>query len=209
MEVTIFDKQVVPMSAPQVKIHDVLRAFNKNSIRFIQVGASDGKRNDYIHDKVSNENWSGILIEPVLKSFRQLSANYRKFKNRVIFMNVAVSDRSGEFSFYVAKNTAVSSFNREHPPLKFSKTIMSMTMTLNEIILQNSFSDFDLLQVDAEGHDFHVLRGLNLKRYQPRIIHYEHRHLGEMREECEQYLLSNGYSLYFNRNNTIGVKESV
>lgn len=203
--VNIFGKDIVPVSDPQVKIQDVLEAYDKkNDVQFIQVGASDGLKNDYIHDKVVNHGWSGILIEPVPKSFKQLSNNYRGLD--VFLENVAISDKSGEFPFFVGKVPSVSSFNKKHDPLKVAKKIMVPTLTLNQVITKRLFFQFDLLQIDAESYDFRVIKSIDLSKYAPRIIHYEHRHLGDEKIACEKHLQQHGYTLYFNRNNTIATK---
>ena len=46
------------------------------------------------------------------------------------------------------------------------------TRTLNSIIAESKFNgrEIDLLSIDAEGHDFNVLRSIDLAQYKPKII---------------------------------------
>ena len=46
------------------------------------------------------------------------------------------------------------------------------TKTLNEIIEKTKYKEreVDLLNIDTEGHDFKVLKSINLKKYKPKII---------------------------------------
>ncbi len=53
----------------------------------------------------------------------------------------------------------------------FVKTASVRTKTLTDILDDNSCSgDFDFLNVDCEGHDLAVLRGLDFERYCPKVI---------------------------------------
>jgi len=44
------------------------------------------------------------------------------------------------------------------------------------------FRRLDVLQVDVEGFDDHVIRQSDIPRWRPRVIHYERTHLGATRE---------------------------
>ena len=46
--------------------------------------------------------------------------------------------------------------------------------TLNNILKNYKvIKDFDFLNIDVEGHEFEVLRGLNLNKYRPKLISVE------------------------------------
>jgi len=46
------------------------------------------------------------------------------------------------------------------------------TTTLDDVLEHSRYSnqEIDLLSIDAEGHDYHVLRSIDLERYKPKII---------------------------------------
>ena len=75
------------------------------------------------------------------------------------------------------------------------------TRTLTEIIDASPFAGetVDLLTIDAEGHDFAVIRSLDMNRYKPKILLTES-HLKDIHAILEQpmhrYLEEAGYQLY-------------
>jgi dTDP-4-dehydrorhamnose 3,5-epimerase-like enzyme len=57
-------------------------------------------------------------------------------------------------------------------------------------------ASLDLLTIDVEGHDFQVLKGLDLSKYRPKVIVVEIHGLNTLQDnEIYKYLISNGYSL--------------
>jgi hypothetical protein len=71
-------------------------------------------------------------------------------------------------------------------------------MTLNQLIEKHSFYEPDVLQIDVEGHDLQVLKTIDLSKYRPKIIQFEHGHLLR-REivEAADFLTTNNYLLYY------------
>src|SRR5215472_2870924 len=54
----------------------------------------------------------------------------------------------------------------------------------------------DLIVIDTEGYDFEILRQLDLIRFRPDLIVYEHKHLNELeRTIAADLLIANGYSV--------------
>jgi FkbM family methyltransferase len=51
------------------------------------------------------------------------------------------------------------------------------SMTWDELVEHYSVSRLDLLHIDAEGHDYEILRQIDLNKYQPAVILIEHKHL--------------------------------
>ena len=46
--------------------------------------------------------------------------------------------------------------------------------TLNKVLKQLKVEDeFELLNIDVEGHEYEVLKGLNFKKFKPKIITVE------------------------------------
>ncbi|HVW50277.1 MAG TPA: FkbM family methyltransferase [Trinickia sp.] len=74
------------------------------------------------------------------------------------------------------------------------------TTTLDDVLEHSRYSnqEIDLLSIDAEGHDYHVLRSINLERYKPKIIIVESVSFSirdVMNSEIYQYLEKYGYRL--------------
>lgn len=70
------------------------------------------------------------------------------------------------------------------------------TVTLTEILDNSPFHDrkIDYLNVDCEGHDFEVLKGLDYQRYAPYIITVE-AHTADEQKVLKKFLAEMGYEL--------------
>jgi hypothetical protein len=81
------------------------------------------------------------------------------------------------------------------------------TLTIDSLCAAHGIRAFDLVQIDTEGYDYEVVRQIDLDKYQPAIVLYEHYHLrpGE-REACELHLESHGYRSISNFFDTLAVR---
>jgi len=196
---------------PQVKIIDIIPLYpEKNRMTFIEVGANDGVDNDPIKGWVKQYGWTGVLIEPVSSAFEDLKNNYVGISG-VFFENIAISNSDEKFAtMYKPKSSKIASLDKNHTPMRGKyKEIEVRLKKLNNIVDEYNISNLDLLNIDAEGYDFEVIRSLDFGMIRPKIIHYEHRHLGNIKSDCEKYLVDNGYFLYWNRNNTIAIDKEL
>lgn len=56
----------------------------------------------------------------------------------------------------------------------------------------------DVLQIDTEGFDDYIIMSCDLNSLQPKLIHYEAKHLSNLRQEALfNFLMENGYSVVF------------
>jgi hypothetical protein len=83
----------------------------------------------------------------------------------------------------------------EDPAIAIQATQLP-TKTLAEVLREHDMGpEVDVLQVDAEGADDHVIYACALERSQPRVMLYEQMNLGaERRAALAQFLLSRGYA---------------
>jgi FkbM family methyltransferase len=188
----------------------------KEDFFFIQVGAHDGVSFDPINKFINKHNWSGILIEPLPHYFKLLKKTYKNSDN-LIFEQVAASSSSADSMdfYYLEKNInsekeledwvfGCASFDKEvayqknsvNPEQKFAKQCSVATTTVSNLVLKHNVSQIDLLQIDAEGHDFEVIKGVDYSKVCPKIIHYECNKLGAYRSACLDFLSNNGYRSY-------------
>lgn len=76
---------------------------------------------------------------------------------------------------------------------------------LQALLDKHSIACFDLLQVDTEGFDYEVMKMIDLAKYRPALIIYEHVHLSAAdRSACWARLNSLGYRQFTYRGNTVG-----
>ena len=179
---------------------------------FVQVGSNDGLKLDPLRPHILARRWSGIMIEPLPYVFEQLEAAYRDHP-RIILENVAVSDHDGTAElFYIPESIDPSLPNwydalgtfRKDVLLKHSEFIPDIAsrissvdvpcLTFESICARNSVRAIDLVQIDTEGYDYEVIKLIDLERYAPKLLMYEHLHLSSAdREECLNLLRAHGY----------------
>jgi methyltransferase, FkbM family len=181
-------------------------------LRFVQVGANDGVFDDPLRKYILNFPWRGILVEPQPDVFDKLRANYTDLKDRLIFENAAIAADAEEISMYRPKPqgsnavyaASVSSMDEKLTARQLGlkkgelERISVPCLTLDKLIERHTMPEIDLLQIDTEGYDFQVLRTLNLAKYSPLVIQFEHGQL-KYREvdEVVQYLSRNNYSVLY------------
>jgi FkbM family methyltransferase len=194
-------------------IHALLkdRARQGGETFILQIGAMDGQTDDPVHESLMCNDWPALLVEPVAEYFEQLRAVYRD-RPLVRFANLAVAEHSGETEFHRITPEAIaagqvpewghgaSSLYRDRNALDWEHIrphIITETvpcLTLPDLLKSFAIERIDVLQIDAEGHDFAILRQLDFKRYRPAIINLEIVNLPEDEQEmCRALLSANGY----------------
>lgn len=172
---------------------------NKRDGLYVDVGCYHPKKysNTYLLHK---KGWNGVnvdLNQLKIKAFNMLRPN----DHNVV---AAVSDQETEMEIfhdgvYSLGATLNKSFSEQSPD-ELLKVEKIKTRTLNSIMEQSPFSkqEIDLLSIDAEGHDFEVLRSIDLQRYKPKIVIIE-KHSpnidGILQSDIYKYLHEQGYKL--------------
>jgi FkbM family methyltransferase len=200
------------------------------SLRFIQVGANDGRYGDPLRRYVLKYPWKGILVEPQPEVYEALKLNYAGLEDRLFFENVAISTDAGGMTLYRARNT----FEREGEATRYAASVASSdrrvtskqlglsphdlekvevpTARLDDLVSKYAFEDFELLQIDTEGHDWHVLQTLDLSRVRPLVIQFEHGHLRPKElGRAVAHLNSHGYLVYYggHQSDTLALRSDV
>lgn len=165
----------------------------------VDVGANDGfySSNSYPFIK---RGWRAVLIEPHPGAFAQAQRLHANNPG-VVTLNLACGDQPGELAlnlFEADEGGSHSALSGEepHPHVDHTvaRTITVPVATLETLLEQHNVSkEFGLLSVDTEGHDYRVIRGLNLSRFQPRAIITEINANDELKFA---YLREHGYQLY-------------
>ncbi len=162
----------------------------KDDIFFIQIGAMDGKTNDPIHALVKSQLWRGILVEPLKDHFETLKKNYVDCEG-LIFENVAIANHAGDKKMHRIPTQTVhdlklprwgleaGSFFSDRTALAWEEIrphVVEEAVTclkLSDLISKHRVSQIDVLQLDAEGYDYQILKQLNFAKFRPHIIHLE------------------------------------
>jgi FkbM family methyltransferase len=194
-------------------------------VSFVQVGANDGESNDLISQYAIPDKWEGVLIEPVPHLYEKLVERY-KSNEHIECRNIALSDHEGSAKFYFLDVSGdedlpswadeVGSFHieiiKKHKAIpNLEERIRSIdvkTQTFESMLKDTRLSKVDLILIDTEGHDYMVLKTINLKKIKPKVIVWEHIHLSKM-DKLKSILKTKclGYKIYLSGNNIIGVKD--
>ncbi|HEY0107501.1 MAG TPA: FkbM family methyltransferase, partial [Rhizomicrobium sp.] len=205
----------IPLPVFDVAVQAVMGRLGR-PLRFIQVGANDGVYSDPLRRYVESHQWSGVLIEPQPDIFERLKTNYSLHGARLIFENLAISNGGGSLVLYRVADVDISksasmprsvTITSTNPKVVAEQAGVSEkdlarlevpSVTLNHVVEKNGFQDFDVLQIDVEGYDFQVLQTIDLCRYRPAIIQFEHGHLSVAETYAVgKFLADNRYALYF------------
>jgi FkbM family methyltransferase len=172
----------------------------------VQIGANDGTAGDPLLEGFRTTRWSGLLVEPVPHLYEMVVARYRD-RPGVKTECAAISSRDGEAPLYRLRSVPgqtpewfdqLATLDRE-VLLKHRSSIPEIdsllieervpTVRLDTLLARHKVSRIDLLVIDAEGHDFEILRTLDLARFRPTLLMFEHQHLSENDKEAAYALL--------------------
>lgn len=146
------------------------------------------------------KGWKGICIDPN----PDLIKKYGYYRPRDIAVCALISDTEEERPFYIVQNNVLSTTeeaNLKDPDInglhveKVTVKPRTLTSVLDEFQAPEMI---DILSVDAEDHDFNVLKSLDFRRYSPRLIIVEDESFDIRNPEnnnINKFLSRNGYLL--------------
>lgn len=209
------------------KLFDLKRILEKNypqnsNFNFIQVGANDGVSFDFLYHFVIKRNSSGVVIEPIAEYFDELLKNYKDYDN-IIKVRTAIhkSLKSIEiykinrdfFHLYPNWVKGIASFEKNNltkfeiidPEHIIKETVPAAP--LMEIIDLEMFHKLDFFQVDTEGYDLEVIKMIDFKKLNPKLIKAEYINLNSQDKLIvRRKLKSHGYFVFRQGMDIIGVK---
>lgn len=200
---------------PKLKLAALMQAFAKAypDCRFVQIGSNDGMMEDPLRASIMKYRWQGVLVEPVPQLFERLRSNYAG-RAGLCFENVAVSTAEGTLPFYRLADAngtvtlpvwapGLGSFSREvllsHRERipQIEKCIVETQVAVvrfDTLCRRNGIDAIDLLHIDTEGHDYEILKSIDLERLLPRMVVYERHHLdAQQQAACVARLEGLGY----------------
>ena len=184
-----------------------------DEIFFVQIGAFDGITNDPLYDLVRARKWRGILVEPQPDAFEKLKQNYAG-QEGLVFENGAVGATDGELTLYTRTSggTEVASSEKElvAKPGHRADGIRALTVpcwTVRTLLERHDATSVDLLQIDAEGLDFEIIKAIDFDSVAPPIIRFEHTIIsGSDFNACLAYLAERGYRFLLEDTDTIAYR---
>ena len=158
---------------------------------FVEIGANDPVNGSqtWLLEKIG---WSGVLVEPLPAKAELIRAQRPR---SYLFVGAATDPaKVGELVLYVGEFDALSTTAKDpgrYDPA-YAGEIRVPAKTMDHILEQAGAGKIDFLSLDTEGTELDVLRGLDLTRWQPRLILMED---VVIRLDKHRYLEQNGYRL--------------
>ncbi len=182
-------------------------------LTFLQIGAFDGQVGDEIFELIKRFPVRGVLVEPQPSAYEKLKVLHGEREN-LLLVNGAIDRVAGKRPFYMSTKEDVefASFDRNHL-LRHglaSQEIVSHEincLTVDDVLRMANFETVDLLQVDAEGYDYEILKSIDFDRVCPKIVRFEYRHFSDSDlQECLKMLAARGYRFLTEKLDLIAVQ---
>ena len=182
---------------PYVVAHEML---DTERLTFLQIGAFDGQSDDDLRELVVRHQLCGVLLEPQPAAFARLKETYRH-QPHVTLLQAAIAEREGMRELYCRRGdpSMAASFDREHlrrhgiPDDEIVPQPVACH-TIDSALRAAGLQRVDLIQIDAEGYDWPIIRSIDFTRTRPAILRFEYRHMtASDADACLELLASHGY----------------
>lgn len=180
----------------------------------VNIGAMDGVKFDESWPYVDEHSFKTLYVEPIPYQFEKLKKNLEG-KNAIL-ENCAISTYDGTIQMITIDPAPIDSMELHecfygmssvYPPKnglaisqnapileKYGQMLMVPCIKLDTLLTKHNIKQIDVLLIDAEGHDWKILKQLDLDVYKPELIRLEYESLTEReQEEVVQFLSNNGY----------------
>ena len=192
---------------------------------FIQVGANDGIIADDLRPLIKKYDLRGVCVEPLKDKFDSLCENYKDYP-KVEPLHAALHPTDSVATMYRIDQTienlpgwaqGIGSFNREHLSSRLKKMGGTDDYILAEqvpcvrfeqIFEKANVDHCELMQIDAEGFDFEVIKMIDMQNIRPAVIRFEIKCLSpEDKTACLKYLADNNYKMIYARVDVIAIDQ--
>ena len=140
--------------------------------------------------RLFNRGWNGINID-ISKTSIDL---FKISRNKDTNLNLAITDYDGDVFYY--ENSPINQQNSIIRSNDQQSKIKIKCNKLTTVLIENSIKNFDYLNIDVEGAELNVIRGLNFDKFSPKLISVENNNLlikDYMESEVFKILTNNNY----------------
>ncbi len=155
----------------------ILGYFSGRTGCFLDIGANDGRTfsNTYA---LALLGWKGVCVDASPVAFASLSETYKRNLD-IELVQAAITAQNRKFSFHQASDTLVSSLDSAQPErwkaYDFTWDVVEVEgMTFPALLESCDLKQFDMISIDAEGHDYEILRQMELDALGCKLICVEY-----------------------------------
>ena len=188
------------------KVSDFLIKKNNGKIPvLIDVGSHHGESIKFFSKNFKINKILGF--EPDKENFEILKKKINKYQNIKIY-NIALGEYNGFINFkkhYDSESSTVVEINQNsnyfkrknyyldffNSKKKFFEEKKIEINSLENIIGHNEFKVIDLVKIDTEGYDFHVIKGLGKLIQKVKFIYFEHHFHDMLKKDYKYYDIDN------------------
>jgi FkbM family methyltransferase len=182
---------------PYVVARELLK---EPQLTFLQIGAFDGEGDDDLRELITRHCLRGVLVEPQPAAFARLQQTYHD-QPQVVLLQSAIAEKQGTRPLYCQRGHAsmAASFDREHLKRHGIRDGEIETQnvechTVMSALAAAQLDSVDLIQIDAEGYDWPIIRSIDFSALRPTILRFEYRNMPHRdADECLEFLASHGY----------------
>jgi FkbM family methyltransferase len=154
---------------------------------YVDVGSADGVSNS--NTKLLDQmGWKGVCIDPFPANMQSRTCQ--------LFRQPVFSESGKKVQFRAAGPLGGidSDLGKYRSAVSGAPLVEFVTATLDEILEKaKAPKQIDYMNIDVEGAEYDVLRGLSLDKYEVSSFTIEHNYEGEKRELIRKLLESKGY----------------
>ena len=193
----------------------------KPDIFVIQIGAHDGQSADPTSRLIRKYHWSGILVEPLPETFKQLVKSYQG-EDQLIFEQAAIDNQDGTVKFYTISDevsglpfwvsqSSSTEYDKMYGALYYWKNVKKIksipddferlireisvpSVTTDTLLSKHNIQSVDLLSTATPGFDYNIIKAFPFDRIKPPNICFEYLTMNAKdRKDCLEFLAALGY----------------
>jgi len=173
----------------------VLHFYGRKSLKLfcINIGAMDGVMFDELVGYSKMYGFRGLYVEPIPYLFERLKTNFPEEGN--LFENAAISTENGTIQMMTVEQSAIDNglvhpcfygMSAVYPPKnglgsegdrktveKWGRIVEVPCITFETMLSKHNISQFDVVKMDAEGHDWEIFDQIDIEKYRPKLIRLE------------------------------------
>jgi FkbM family methyltransferase len=165
---------------------------NQDQVFVMNIGAMDGVLFDEMIGYTNAYKFKGIYVEPIPYLFEKLKRN---LGDSNLFENSAISEYDGTIDMMTIDQEAIDKglvhncfygMSAVYPPKnglgsegdkitveKYGKIVKVNCITFESLIKKHQIENFDVVKIDAEGHDYKIFKQIDLNRFRPKVVRIE------------------------------------